>query len=150
MSQDVIASLTRIDKDSLGGIKYPIDVIAQSGILDTSKELKDFYDALMLEEKMDKARKVASFILDFSEVIENLEPLIKPGKLLVFTVGNRHVNKKEFPFHLILKELADRYGMDMQYDFRRNIIKNKNYVDTSVQGFKTINKETIMILQKRS
>lgn len=150
MSQDVIASLTRIDKDSLGGIKYPIDAIAQSGILDTSKELKDFYDALMVEEKMDKARKVASFILDFSEVIENLEPLIKPGKLLVFTVGNRHVNKKEFPFHLILKELAERYGMDMQYDFRRNIIKNKNYVDTSVQGFKTINKETIMILQKRS
>ena len=41
------------------------------------------------------------------------------------------------------------YGMDMKYDFRRNIIKNKNYVDTSVQGFKTINKETIMILQKR-
>ena len=37
----------------------------------------------------------------------------------------------------------------MKYDFRRNIIKNKNYVDTSVQGFKTINKETIMILQKQ-
>ena len=64
-------------------------------------------------------------------------------------MGNRHVHKMEFPFHLILKELADCYGMDMKYDFRRNIIKNKNYVDTSVQGFKTINKETIMILQKR-
>lgn len=150
VSQDVIASLTRIDTDSLGGRKYPIDVIAQSGILDSTKELKEFYDALILEEKTDKARKVASFIMDFSEVIENIEPLIKPGKLLVFTVGNRHVNKKEFPFHLILKELANRYGMDMQYDFRRNIIKNKNYVDTSVQGFKTINKETIMILQKRN
>lgn len=150
MSQDVIASLTRIDKDSLGGKNYPIDTIEQSGILNSSKELKDFYDTLMGEGKTDKARKVASFIMDFSEVIGNLEPLIKPGKLLVFTVGNRHVNKKEFPFHLILKELADLYGMDMQYDFRRNIIKNKNYVDTSVQGFKTINKETIMILQKRN
>ena len=46
----------------------------------------------------DKARKVASFVIDFSEVIKNLEPIIKPGKLLVFTVGNRHVHKMEFPF----------------------------------------------------
>lgn len=149
VSQDTVASLTKIDRDSLGGIKYPIEAILQSGILDLSKELNIFFESLRSEGKIDKARKVASFILDFSEVIENLEPIIKPGKLLVFTVGNRHVNHMEFPFHLILKELADCYGMDMKYDFRRNIIKNKNYVDTSVQGFKTINKETIMILQKR-
>ena len=114
-----------------------------------TKELSDFFKCLLSDGMTDKARKVASFVIDFSEVIKNLEPIIKPGKLLVFTVGNRHVHKMEFPFHLILKELADCYGMDMKYDFRRNIIKNKNYVDTSVQGFKTINKETIMILQKR-
>lgn len=149
VSQDMVASLTRIDRDSLGGIKYSLDIIAQSGILESSKELKDFFEILLSDGMTDKARKVASFVLDFSEVIKNLEPIIKPGKLLVFTVGNRHVHKMEFPFHLILKELANCYGMDMKYDFRRNIIKNKNYVDTSVQGFKTINKETIMILQKR-
>lgn len=149
ISQDVINTLTRIDKDSLGGIKYSLDEIKQSGILKISKELNDFFEFLLSKEMTEKARKVASFILDFSEVIENLEPLIKPGKLLIFTVGNRHVNQEEFPLHSILRELANHYGMDMLYDFRRNIIKNKNYVDTSVQGFKTINKETIMILQKR-
>lgn len=149
ISKDIVASLSKIDKDSLGGIKYPLDAITQSGILNKSKELDDFFESLTSKGVTDKARKVASFIVDFSEVIKNLEPIIKPGKLLVFTVGNRHVNKMEFPFHTILKELANCYGMDMKYDFRRNIIKNKNYVDTSVQGFKTINKETIMILQKR-
>jgi len=150
VSKETIASLTRIDRESLGGINYPIETIVQSGILNTSSELNNFFQSLLSEDMTDKARKVASFISDFSEVIKNLEPIIKPGKLLVFTVGNRHVNKMEFPLHLILKELADCYGMDMKYDFRRNIIKNKNYVDTSVQGFKTINKETIMILQKRN
>ena len=149
ISKDIIASLSKIDKESVGGVNYSLDVIKNCGILEESKELKKFYDALMENEKIEKARKVASFITDFSNVIENLEPIIKPGKLLVFTVGNRHVNNIEFPFHLILKELANCYGMDMKYDFRRNIIKNKNYVDTSVQGFKTINKETIMILQKQ-
>lgn len=108
----------------------------------------NYVQTLLNDGMKEKARKVASFILDFADVIEKLAPIIKPEKLLVFTVGNRHVHKMEFPLHIILRELAELNGMEMKYDFRRNIIKNKNYVDTSVQGFKTINKETILILQK--
>lgn len=149
ISSETIASLSKIDRDSLGGVNYPLETLTQSGILNASRELSHFFNLLLSEKMIKKARKVASFIFDFSEVIKNLLPIIKPGKLLVFTVGNRHVHKMELPLHLILKELAEYYEMDMRYDFRRNIIKNKNYIDTSVQGFKTINKETIMILQKR-
>lgn len=149
ISEETITSLSQIDRDSLGGVNYSLEQLAQSGILQASNQLKSFVGMLLDEKMTEKARKVASFILDFSEVLQNLNPVVKPGKLLVFTVGNRHVNKTEFPLHFVLKELAELYGMDMLYDFRRNIIKNKNYVDTSVQGFKTINKETIMILQKR-
>lgn len=149
ISLETVASLSKIDRDSLGGIYYTINDIAQSNILNVSSELNRFYNILLTEKMTDKSRKVASFVLDFSEVIKNLAPIIKPGKLLVFTIGNRQVHKMEMPFHLILKEIAEYYGMDMKYDFRRNIIKNKNYVDTAAHGFKTINKETIMILQKR-
>lgn len=149
ITQETIASLSKIDHDSLGGTCYSYEHIIESGILDISKELHSFIEPLLVEKRIDKVRKVASFVLDFAQVIQNLAPVIKANKLLVFTVGNRHVNKTEFPFHSIIKELADYYGLDMKYDFRRNIIKNKNYVDTSAQGFKTINKETIMILQKR-
>lgn len=149
LSDEIVASLSKIDKDSLGGVNYSLDQLTQSGILQASQQLQLFINMLLNENMTEKARKVASFILDFSEVIQNLHPIVKPGKLLVFTVGNRQVNKTEFPLHIVLKELAELYGMDMRYDFRRNIIKNKNYVDTSAQGFKTINKETIMILQKR-
>lgn len=150
ISEETITSLSKIDRESLGGINYPLDQLSQNDILQASNLLKSFVKMLLTEKMTEKARKVVSFILDFSEVIQNLYSIVKPGKLLVFTVGNRHVNKKEFPFHLILKDIADIYNMDLLYDFRRNIIKNKNYVDTSVQGFKTINKETIMILQKRN
>ena len=148
ISAEALTSLSKIDRDSLGGINYSIEMLNQSGILEASGVLKHFFDELLSEKMIEKARKVASFVLDFSEVIKNLAPIIKPGKLLVITVGNRHVHKMELPLHLILKQLAKHYGMEVRYDFRRNIIKNKNYVDTSVQGFKTINKETIMILQK--
>jgi site-specific DNA-methyltransferase (cytosine-N4-specific) len=148
IDDNAIASLSRIDRDSLGGINYQLGQLEQSEILKSSPKLKEFVDMLLAENMTEKARKVASFILDFSEVLQNLYPIVKPGKLLVFTVGNRYVNKTEFPLHSVLRELSELYGMNMLYDFRRNIIKNKNYVDTSTQGFKTINKETIMILQK--
>lgn len=69
---------------------------------------------------------------------------------MVFTVGNRHVNKLEVPFDEILETIAEHYGFDVVYDFRRNILKNKNYSDTKAQNFKTIKKETILVLQKRS
>ena len=149
ISEESIISLSKIDRDSLGGVNYSLEQLEQSGILQASNQLNDFVNMLLNEKMTDKARKVASFILDFSEVLQSLSSIVKPGKLLIFTVGNRHVNKTEFPLHLVLKELAELYGMNMCYDFRRNIIMNKNYVDTSVQGFKTINKETIMIFQKR-
>jgi len=149
ISEKLVSSLSEIDRESLGGVKYPLEQLQESGILQESVQLKSFVDTLIEENMIDKARKVASFILDFSDVLKDLSIVLKPKKLMVFTVGNRHVNKKEFPLHLVIKELAAVHGLDVLYDFRRNIIKNKNYVDTSVQGFKTINKETIMILQKR-
>ena len=149
ISEKLVLSLSEIDRESLGGVKYSLEQLQKSGILQKSNQLNSFVDTLIKEKKIDKARKVASFILDFSEVLRDLSIVLKHKKLMVFTVGNRHVNKKEFPLHLVIQELAIVYGLDVLYDFRRNIIKNKNYVDTSVQGFKTINKETIMILQKR-
>ena len=79
-----------------------------------------------------------------------LVKIVKENKFMVFTVGNRHVNKLEVPFDEILETIAEHYGFDVVYDFRRNILKNKNYSDTKAQNFKTIKKETILVLQKRS
>jgi site-specific DNA-methyltransferase (cytosine-N4-specific) len=155
INQDTINSLCKIDKNSLGGINYDIDFLNDCGILESSPALNNFVNLILSDTtltdkaKKEKMRKVSSFILDFDKVLEYLNPVVKKSKLLVFTVGNRHVNRTEFPLHIMLQELAQRYDMTMLYDFRRNIIKNKNYVDTSTQGFKTINKETILILQKQ-
>jgi site-specific DNA-methyltransferase (cytosine-N4-specific) len=148
ISENLVTTLGRIDRDSLGGVNYQLDQLLQSGILKASPKLKEFTDMLLAEKMTGKARKVVSFVLDFSEVLKNLIPLVKPGKLLVFTVGNRYVNKTEFPLHQVLRDLAGLYGLNVLYDFHRNIVKNRNYTDLTAQNFKTIKKETIMILQK--
>ena len=86
---------------------------------------------------------------DFENIIASLHKIVKENKFMVFTVGNRHVNKLEVPFDEILETIAEHYGFNVIYDFRRNILKNKNYSDTKAQNFKTIKKETIIVLQKK-
>lgn len=75
ISEESIISLSKIDRDSLGGVNYSLEQLEQSGILQASNQLNDFVNMLLNEKMTDKARKVASFILDFSEVLQSLSSL---------------------------------------------------------------------------
>ena len=98
--------------------------------------------------QIEKARKVASFMLDIEKVVSSLAAIVCTDKYMVLTVGNRQVNKEEVHFDEIISEISEHYGFNVLYDFKRNILKNKNYSDTKAQNFKTIQKETIIVLQK--
>lgn len=150
ISNSVIETLSKIDSDSLGGRNYTVQSIIDSELYSYSQPFSQLYNQLTDAMQIDKARKVASFFLDFEKIITSLYKIVKENKFMVFTVGNRHVNKLEVPFDEILETIAEHYGFDVVYDFRRNILKNKNYSDTKAQNFKTIKKETILVLQKRS
>ena len=145
---NVIDTLSKIDNDSLGGRNYTVSKIIASDLYQYSGEFSDFYNKLVNEMQIEKARKVASFLLDFEKIICLLYRIIKKDKYMVFTVGNRHVHKLEVPFDEILASIASHYGFEVVYDFRRNILKNKIYADTKSQNFKTIKKETIIVLKK--
>ena len=146
----VVETLSKIDSDSLGGHNYTVNSIVESNLYTYSEPFAKLYNQLTDAMQIEKARKVASFLLDFEKVISSLHKIVKENKFMVFTVGNRHVNKLEVPFDEILESIAEYYGFDVIYDFRRNILKNKNYSDTKAQNFKTIKKETIIVLQKRN
>lgn len=99
--------------------------------------------------QIEKARKVASFLLDIEKIVSSLSEIVNEHKYMVFTVGNRHVNKEEVPFDEIISDISEHYGFDVLYDFKRNILKSKVYTDTKAQNFKTIQKETVIVLKKR-
>ena len=149
ISNSVIETLSKIDSDSLGGKNYTVQSIVDSDLYSYSQPFSKLYNQLTDAMQIDKARKVASFLLDFEKIIASLHKIVKENKFMVFTVGNRHVNKLEVPFDEILETIAEHYGFNVIYDFRRNILKNKNYSDTKAQNFKTIKKETIIVLQKK-
>ena len=145
---NVIETLTKIDNDSLGGHAYTVSSIVNSNLYRYSKSFSSLYNELVNDMQIDKARKVASFFLDFEKIIYLLHDIVKKNKYMVFTVGNRHVHKLEVPFDEILSSIAEHYHFEVLYDFRRNILKNKIYNDTKAQNFKTIKKETIVVLKK--
>lgn len=148
VSDDVIETLTKIDSDSLGGHKYTVSEIVESDLYKYSDKFAELYNKLASDMQIEKARKVASFFLDFEKIINLLCNIVKKNKFMVFTVGNRHVNKVEIPFDELLASIASHYGFKVIYDFRRNILKNKIYCDSKAQNFKTIKKETVVVLQK--
>ncbi len=149
ISNETINTLTKIDNDSLGGHYYTVSDITKSELYNYSSAFYTLYNHLTDEMQIDKARKVASFLLDIEKIVSLLSEIINENKYMVFTVGNRHVNKEEVPFDEMLSDISEHYGFDVLYDFKRNILKNKVYTDTKAQNFKTIQKETIIVLKKR-
>lgn len=148
LSDETINTLSKIDKESLGGHFYTVSEIINSNLYAYSNTFSAFYNRLVNEMQIEKARKVASFLLDIEKIVSSLSRIVKKNKYMVFTVGNRQVNKEEVPFDEVLSEISEYYGFSVLYDFRRNILKNKIYSDTKAQNFKTIKKETIIVLRK--
>lgn len=149
ISPETINTLTKIDNDSLGGHRYKVSEIVNSELYKYSLTFKKLYNHLTNEMQIEKARKVSSFMLDIEKVVSSLSQIVRNNKYMVFTVGNRHVNKEEVPFDEILSEISAHYGFEVLYDFKRNILKSKNYSDTKAQNFKTIQKETVIVLKKK-
>jgi site-specific DNA-methyltransferase (cytosine-N4-specific) len=135
---------TGIDKNSLGGVYYSIDKIENSGILDKSKTLHVIYNMLLKENETNKARKVASFYMDFDKSIESCFKVLKPNKYALFITGNRVVNGRIIEFNKILEELANHHGAKLVYDFKRNIL----YKKTKTRDNDSIKKEDILIFKK--
>lgn len=149
VNQEVISTLGKIDKDSLGGKRINIIEEDIMSIGTISPTLHEFLLQLILNNQKPKAAKVLSFFKDYDKVLRGCSRVLKRDSYLVLTVGNRHVNKQEVYLDTITTDFAKHYGLELIYDFRRNISKNKVYSDTKAQNYKTIKKETILVFIKK-
>ena len=152
IDESIIEKLTEIDKRSLGGVYYTCNYIEESSILNQSVTLKKIYNKLIKEGEKEKARKVASFYIDFNYVLCNCFRVLKNDRYAVFTVGNRRVNNEIIEFNKIIRELSEQVDVRLIYDFRRNIL-NKRIPDKvsrlkSNKPVKSMKEENILIFRK--
>jgi site-specific DNA-methyltransferase (cytosine-N4-specific) len=141
-----------IDRESLGGKRYSLNEIEENGILLKSQSLNKIWELLLSEKQFEKARKVASFVIDFDEALEKIFDTLKPGGYAVFTTGNRNVHGEQVKLDMILAELSEQKEMKVVYDFKRNIL-NKRYpskiIKKNNRKIMSINEETVTILRKK-
>lgn len=151
VNPSLMSNYSAIDSKSLGGCKYSLDKIIESDILNRSQTLNNIYN-LLLESDPLKARKVASFYVDYEKALYEIFRVLKDDKCAVFTVGNRKVDGREVKLDDVTVELANFINIQLVYKFTRKI-KNKR-MPGKVSRLKnkkpvsSMKEETVLILKK--
>lgn len=143
---DFLRTTQEIDRKSLGGaIDKKMLAEQRRIILERSRALREFINSFDVDEQV-KLNKVIVFIYDFYKSLDVILPKLDKGAFLVWTIGNRHVLKKEVPNDKILIDLMQDRNIVLIYEAERSILNkimpNRNKIT------QTMTKEKILIFQK--
>lgn len=143
---DYLRTTQEIDRKSLGGMIDRRLIVRQwQTMLNKSAHLKDFVNSFQ-EKDRTKLDKVIAFIYDFYQCLDVILPKLNKDAFLIWTIGNRHVAKKEVPNDKILIDLMENCHVSLIYEAER-VISNK-IMPSRNKTTKTMTKEKILIFQK--
>ncbi|GJN57106.1 hypothetical protein HZP39_05485 [Elizabethkingia anophelis] len=147
ISIDYLRTAQSIDNKSLGGqIKEDIKDIEEK-VFAKSKTLKKFINQFKDGERK-KAEKVTRFINDLDNSIDKMLPKMNKDSFLVWTIGNRNVNKQVVQNDLILRELFIYKGVSLFTDLEREILSKRMPGRNNFSNM--MSKEKIIIFKKTS
>lgn len=142
---DYLKTTQEIDSKSLGGqIKNNIKDIEEEIFL-KSPTLKAFIIQFTNEERK-KAEKVTRFINELDNSIDKILKRMRKESFLVWTIGNRNVNKQIVRNDLILNELFASKDIDLFTDLEREILSKRMPSRNNFSN--TMSKERILIYKK--
>ncbi|WP_276378920.1 hypothetical protein [Flavobacterium sp. H4147] len=142
---DYLKTAQSIDNKSLGGeIKEHIKDVEYK-VFEKSKTLKKFVSQFKEEERK-RAEKVTRFINDLDSSIDKMLPKMEKDSFLVWTIGNRNVNKQIVQNDLILKELFAYKGVGLFTDLEREILSKRMPGRNNFSNM--MSKEKIIIFKK--
>jgi len=138
--KQLIANYSSIDSNSLGGNQR-----VRSNF--ESSVLNDFLSRI--DDK--KQNKVKNFVLDYLNVMTELVRVLKVGKYIVLTLGDRRVDNKIVPLSTITTEFLKSNGFILEKAITRNIPKKRMPRKVSKVGgnsVESMNQEHVLILKK--
>ncbi len=145
ISLEYLKTTQSIDNKSLGGqIKENICNI-EDRVLEKTKTLKQFVNQFN-EGDRKKAEKVTRFVNDLDICIDRLLPKMIKNSFLVWTIGNRNVNKQVVQNDLILRELFESKGVSLFTDLEREILNKRMPGRNNFSNM--MSKEKILIFKK--
>lgn len=145
IEMDYLKTAQTIDNRSLGGqIKENINDLEER-IFEKSKTLKKFINQFKNGERK-KAEKVTRFINDLDNSIDKMLPRMRNDSFLVWTIGNRNVNKQVVKNDLILNELFESKGIELFTGLERDILSKRMPGRNNFSNM--MSKEKILIYKK--
>ncbi|WP_338812712.1 hypothetical protein V9L05_15205 [Bernardetia sp. Wsw4-3y2] len=142
---DYLRTIQEIDSKSLGGKSKINTKEIEEQIFCKSNTLKDFISQFKNEER-EKTKKVSRFVYDLDKSIDNILLKMRKNSFLVWTIGNRNVNKKIVRNDLILNELFKFKKIDLFTDLEREIMSKRMPRRNNFSSM--MNKEKILIYKK--
>lgn len=138
--KQLIANYSSIDSNSLGG-NQRVRSNFQSSVLN------DFLSRIDAK----KQNKVKNFVLDYLNVMTELVRVLKVGKYIVLTLGDRRVDNRVVPLSTITTEYLESNGFILEKAITRNIPKKRMPRKVSKVGggsVESMNQEHVLILKK--
>ena len=141
---DYLKTIQHIDSNSLGG--KMIDNFSQKkeNLFQKSETVKQLFDIFNLDEQI-KAKKVINFVHDLDKTIDNLLVKLNKESYMVWTVGNRNVNKQVVQNDNILIDLLLSKKVELITDLERDILSKRMPGRNNFSN--TMSKEKILIFK---
>lgn len=141
---DYLKTAQEIDASSIGGKMLQDFSEKKEALFEKSNTLKQLFESFNDDEQK-KAKKVINFVHDLDKTIDNSLKRLNVGAYMVWTVGNRNVNKQVVKNDKILMDLLTSKGIDLMTDLDRDILSKRMPGRNNFSN--TMSKEKILIFK---
>ncbi|MFH6983588.1 hypothetical protein [Marinoscillum luteum] len=121
---DYLKTTMEIDSNSLGGKMVKNFSNTQEALFTQSPSLQLLFASFDPEEKK-RAKKVINFFHDLNKSIDTMLSKMTSRAYMVWTVGNRNVNKRLVRNDLIITDLLQSKGVELVTDLERDILSKR-------------------------
>lgn len=139
-----LASTHEIDTRSLGGSKR-VKKEEADHIKDRSPAFTSYINSLDGQPR-DRALRVTAFFRDLDGCLDPILQGLRPGGLMVWTLGNRKVGGKRVPLDSILADLLQAHHAKMLCKLTRRISSKRMAPKNNIAD--TMSSETILVMRK--
>jgi tRNA G10 N-methylase Trm11 len=144
IDDNCLVSTHEIDSRSLGGRKQVKKEVAD-GLKDRSPAFRDYIKDLN-EQPRDRTLRVTAFFRDLDGCLCPIVESLRPGGLMVWTLGNRKVGGKRVPLDRILEELLRVHHVSLLCNLTRRIPSKRMALKNNITD--TMSSETILVMRK--
>lgn len=141
---ECLCSGHELDSRSLGG-SMRIDKKNYEALADRSNKYKQCLEQLK-DQPADRKNRITAFFRDFDACLDPILKGLRPGGLMVWTLGNRKVGGKRVPTDSILLELLASRRATFVCKLPRRIPSKRMAPKNSIS--ETMSKETILVMRK--